>query len=446
MKGAAQRWIVASVAGVVFCGALGNANAQTYDTGRLFLNYTRETATVPDGQLRVEIRGFTGGKGGQAVLNSDGFVQPVTSTVDANGNGTITTPDEMSLGQLQLLASYGITKNIEAGFIIPGMWQGLTPTVQTLQNGVVTKTVQGPATDTSDIGDFELYGKFQHNIWEHLDGGGGVELTMGNGPSSKGLGAGAFGANPFVSLRWQQGAWGIGAHTGYFFYGASTPNVFNYSLEGFLRVTPAWSLRVEWSGRNFVQGGGNPIFGSRIWDSLVAPGIDVNILDNLTIRPTGIVGTTPTSTMDWGIGAGLAYTFTPALPVVAQAPPPPPPPPAPAPAPKKIVLRGVHFDFNKSTIRPDAKPVLDEAIATLKEEGGIAVIAEGYTDSIGSDAYNMALSIRRADAVRDYLVAGGIAASRVSAEGFGKTNPVASNDTEDGRAQNRRVELRIRGN
>jgi outer membrane protein OmpA-like peptidoglycan-associated protein len=131
----------------------------------------------------------------------------------------------------------------------------------------------------------------------------------------------------------------------------------------------------------------------------------------------------------------------PPAPVVAEAPPPPPPPPPPVQ--KKIVLRGVNFDFDKSSIRADARPVLDEAINILKSQGSVAIIAEGHTDSTGSDAYNQALSVRRANAVRDYLVAGGIEASRISTEGFGETQPVASNSTRDGRAQNRRVELKV---
>ncbi|MBI1818470.1 MAG: OmpA family protein [Deltaproteobacteria bacterium] len=148
------------------------------------------------------------------------------------------------------------------------------------------------------------------------------------------------------------------------------------------------------------------------------------------------------------VTGGVSVTYNVEAP---SAPPPAPrvvaqaPPPRPAPAKKKIVLRGVNFDFDKSVIRADGKPVLDEAIATLKKEGGVAVISEGYTDSKGTDEYNQKLSERRAQAVRDYLVKGGIAADRIRVEGFGETHPVASNDTDDGRAQNRRVELRIRG-
>jgi OOP family OmpA-OmpF porin len=110
---------------------------------------------------------------------------------------------------------------------------------------------------------------------------------------------------------------------------------------------------------------------------------------------------------------------------------------------RKIVLRGVNFDFDESTIRSDGKPVLDEAVRTLKEEAGITVSVEGHTDAVGSDAYNQGLSERRADAVADYLAAGGVARRRLSTVGFGEAKPVASNETEDGRAQNRRVEFRI---
>ncbi len=114
-----------------------------------------------------------------------------------------------------------------------------------------------------------------------------------------------------------------------------------------------------------------------------------------------------------------------------------------APAKRRIVLRGVNFEFDKSTITADGKPVLDEAIRTLKEESGVHVSVEGHTDAVGSDAYNQALSERRANAVVDYLAAGGIARGRLSAVGFGETKPVASNETDDGRAQNRRVEFRV---
>ena len=142
-------------------------------------------------------------------------------------------------------------------------------------------------------------------------------------------------------------------------------------------------------------------------------------------------------------GLGLQHRFLPPPPVVAEAPPPPPPPPPAPPAKKKIVLRGVNFDFDKSNIRPDARPILDEAISTLKEYKDITLSVDGHTDGIGTDTYNQKLSVRRAQAVADYLQKGGIASARMTVKGFGKSQPVASNDTAEGRAENRRVELKI---
>ncbi|MEO8605553.1 MAG: OmpA family protein [bacterium] len=135
-------------------------------------------------------------------------------------------------------------------------------------------------------------------------------------------------------------------------------------------------------------------------------------------------------------------------PAEAEIPPPPPPPLAQAaPAPpikQRIVLRGVQFDFNKSDIRPDARPVLDQAAAILKQNPAVQVVVQGYTDDIGTPQYNDALSLRRAEAVFRYLVNQGVSPERFKVQGFGESNPVADNATESGRAQNRRVELRVR--
>jgi outer membrane protein OmpA-like peptidoglycan-associated protein len=134
-------------------------------------------------------------------------------------------------------------------------------------------------------------------------------------------------------------------------------------------------------------------------------------------------------------------------PVLAQAPPPPPPPPAPRvappppPAKEKLVLRGVHFDFDKYSIRPGDAAVLDEAAATLKANPDVTVAVDGHTDSVGTLEYNQKLSERRANAVVKYLVKAGIPESRLVPHGYGKTKPVATNDTAEGRAQNRRCEL-----
>ncbi len=105
------------------------------------------------------------------------------------------------------------------------------------------------------------------------------------------------------------------------------------------------------------------------------------------------------------------------------------------------MLRGVHFDFNKANIRPGDAAVLDEAAATLKAHPDVDIDVNGYCDAIGGEEYNLRLSDRRADAVEDYLQNAGISGARLHPHGYGKTNFVATNDTAEGRAQNRRVEL-----
>lgn len=106
-----------------------------------------------------------------------------------------------------------------------------------------------------------------------------------------------------------------------------------------------------------------------------------------------------------------------------------------------IELGGVHFDFDKATLKPEAITVLNEAAALLSKHEKVVVEVAGHTDSKGSEQYNQGLSERRAQAVKDYLNSKGVKASRLSARGYGESQPVASNDTDAGRAENRRVEL-----
>ncbi len=106
-----------------------------------------------------------------------------------------------------------------------------------------------------------------------------------------------------------------------------------------------------------------------------------------------------------------------------------------------IDLRGVNFDFDKCTLRPDAITILNNAVDVLKGNE-IVVSVEGHTDSRGSDAYNQKLSECRANVVKTYLDKNGVAAGKISgASGSGETKPIASNDTDEGRTQNRRTEL-----
>lgn len=106
-----------------------------------------------------------------------------------------------------------------------------------------------------------------------------------------------------------------------------------------------------------------------------------------------------------------------------------------------LVVEGVNFDFDKAVIRPQDRSKLDEDVAVLKQWGDVQVEVAGHADSTGPAEYNVGLSLRRAHAVRDYLVGNGIAADRLIVKGYGETRPVADNATAEGRFSNRRVEL-----
>ena len=178
---------------------------------------------------------------------------------------------------------------------------------------------------------------------------------------------------------------------------------------------------------------------------------------------------------------GLTFFFGGAKEVVAApAPPPKPEPkpapkpaPAPAPAPKPEpkdsdgdgvyddadecpdtpararvdargcwVLRGVLFDFDKSIIKPEGRPILDEVVDVLAHNPSLRIDIQGHTDSVGSDAWNQGLSERRARAVMKFLVSAGIEPTRLTSTGFGEGSPATTNETKEGRALNRRVELK----
>jgi outer membrane protein OmpA-like peptidoglycan-associated protein len=111
----------------------------------------------------------------------------------------------------------------------------------------------------------------------------------------------------------------------------------------------------------------------------------------------------------------------------------------------KVNMADVLFAFGKYDLRPAAREALAKLSGIVMGHPGLKLSVEGYTDSIGSDEVNQTLSERRAGAVRDYLVQQGVDPGSITATGFGKSNPVASNDTNEGRQQNRRVEIIISG-
>ena len=141
--------------------------------------------------------------------------------------------------------------------------------------------------------------------------------------------------------------------------------------------------------------------------------------------PAAAAGTTPAST---------------------DAPAAPPPVPAFPAAKATITLEGVNFAFNKADLTAESRPVLDDVATGLKNHPRVKVEIQGHTDSIGADAYNLKLSQRRAESVREYLISDGVSADQLVAKGYGESQPIASNKTDEGRAKNRRVVMYVLAN
>ncbi len=121
------------------------------------------------------------------------------------------------------------------------------------------------------------------------------------------------------------------------------------------------------------------------------------------------------------------------------------PAPPPAAATKVTYAADTFFDFDKSVLKADGKAKLDDLAGKVKAINLEVIIAVGHTDSVGSDAYNQKLSVKRADAVKAYLISKGIEKNRVYTEGKGEKQPVADNKTGAGRSKNRRVEIEVVG-
>jgi OOP family OmpA-OmpF porin len=178
----------------------------------------------------------------------------------------------------------------------------------------------------------------------------------------------------------------------------------------------------------------------------------------------------PNNPGDIVFGVGLQLSFgNPTRPAPVVAPPPPPPEPAPiprevvvAPTPEPchapdgfqvdanchiieqtVVVRAVDFEFNSTQLTAPAQRTLDEVATALLTQPELNVEVQGHTDSIGTETYNLGLSERRAVAVKAYLVSRGLSATALTAKGYGKAKPIASNETAEGRAQNRRVAFEV---
>lgn len=162
-------------------------------------------------------------------------------------------------------------------------------------------------------------------------------------------------------------------------------------------------------------------------------------------------GWTPATAAPGCDGALEAPKAAAPAPAVAAPAPAPAAAPAPAPATAQVAAQKVtyaadaFFDFDKSVLKPEGRAKLDDLVSKIQGINLEVIIAVGHTDSVGSDAYNQKLSVRRAEAVKAYLISKGIERNRIYTEGKGEKQPVADNRTAEGRAKNRRVEVEVVG-
>ena len=184
-----------------------------------------------------------------------------------------------------------------------------------------------------------------------------------------------------------------------------------------------------------------------------------NVVDNWQNGSSELVWKNGTNELCWrdanwtpataAVGCDGALEAPKAAPAPAAAPPAAAPAPAPAPAPvaaqKVTYAADAFFDFDKSVLKPEGRAKLDDLVSKIKGINLEVIIAVGHTDSVGSDAYNQRLSVRRAEAVKAYLVSKGIERNRIYTEGKGEKQPVADNRSAEGRAKNRRVEVEVVG-
>jgi OmpA-OmpF porin, OOP family len=192
-----------------------------------------------------------------------------------------------------------------------------------------------------------------------------------------------------------------------------------------------------------------------------APTKAPQVIDNWT-SANGIVWKNGTNEYCWRNNLWTPATavaecdgaLKPPAPAAAAAPAAPAATPAPVAAPavvpvpvseKVTFAADAFFDFDKSVLKAEGKAKLDDVVSKLGSINLEVIIAVGHTDSVGTDAYNQALSVRRSEAVKSYLIGKGVDKNRVYTEGKGEKQPVADNKTSDGRAKNRRVEIEVVG-
>lgn len=278
-----RRWIGVGTGAVIWALAAASSGKAVELSGkeRAFRTFIQDAVTVDEGRFRLEVQGIKVQDDPGARFNLIGFRIPKPPNIPRRAIST-------DGGIFNLVGSYGLAKNVELGFLLPGY--------------IESRTVAGEKSTKEDMGDVQLYGKFLRTVSQMFVGGAGLQLSVPSGSKRKEFGTDEVGLNPFASGRLTWKRVGLGAHLGYEIFTGDVPDVFNTSMQLFLKGNDFYTLRGEAVLRVFHQGGFRNV------DLTVWPGVDMYFSDRLLVRPTGMVGGTDAA-LDWGIGLGLAYTL-----------------------------------------------------------------------------------------------------------------------------------------
>lgn len=344
-------------------------------------------------------------------------------------------------------ATYGVLDWFSVGMNIPVIfWLDFLPNAPA-PFGVGPPPIGGagfPSDSKTELGDMRFELKFR--IRNNEDKLVGIALlpfvTAPTGPSTVFAGNGAvtggikiivdFNIHDRVKLALNVG-----------FLARDNVTILNANLDDQLLLGLGLSVKIIERLMFLVEGSTEPVVKDLFQSEVQTPaevraGFRVKVAEHWDINVGGGVGLTiGVGTPDFRAFLGFNYNWAPEPCAPCER--------APQVEARQIQIDSViHFEFDKAIIRPQSYPILDDVASVIKANPGIKrIVIEGHTDSIGSDAYNMRLSERRANAVRDYLTRKGISPSLLDTVGFGKRNPVATNDTAEGRAKNRRVEFKV---
>ncbi len=333
------------------------------------------------------------------------------------------------------IGSYGFTDWFEAGARVPVVpwndWQGLTTA------GNLTRAAAGNVFSMGDVA-IDMKFRLLHSKYVGLAivpfvsfPTGKSTVFDGNGYVSGG-GKLAVDFNPHHRVKF-----------GFNFGGVYKQDVTILGANIASMITMGAGLNIKAHrildviAEGHVESVAKNFFGSRVQTPAEVGGaLRFHATNNLDVTAGGTAGlTVGVGSPDFRAFLGLNYTHH-----KEEAPAP-----KPVIAAKKITIdQMIHFDFDKYNIKKDSYGILNDVASILKSNPQIKKIRiEGHTDSIGTDAYNMKLSQRRANSVREYLIQQGISADRLEAVGYGKSRPIAPNNTAAGRAKNRRVEFNV---